>query len=170
MSTTLRQAAESWVAGFSQVPASVIEKMAKVDDAMYWYDSDSLRLAASPYITCGYCQSAYEGALSLEQLEDECAADHGVPCLRCRENLGDDWRHGEPLNAFPSGWSTLFAPDPIDARWILGHAEQVAALGLFVFESEDWGCLLGIDGAGFDFYDAYWIPLYELRGLQWHLG
>lgn len=38
-------------------------------------------------------------------------------------------------------------------------------LGLFVLES--LGHLLGIDGAGFDFYGTYWMPLYKLRGLQW---
>ena len=36
------------------------------------------------------------------------------------------------------------------------------------FESEDFGCLLGIDGAGFNFFHHFWIPLYRLRGLQWH--
>ena len=27
---------------------------------------------------------------------------------------------------------------------------------------------LGIDGAGYDFYDAHWVPLYRLRGFTWH--
>ena len=25
-----------------------------------------------------------------------------------------------------------------------------------------------IDGAGYDFYESHWIPLYKARGLQWH--
>lgn len=29
---------------------------------------------------------------------------------------------------------------------------------------------IGIDGAGYDFYEAHWIPLYEARGLHWHEG
>jgi len=44
----------------------------------------------------------------------------------------------------------------------------VAKLGLFVFDSEDFGIILGIDGGGFDFYNSFWIPLYKLRGLKWH--
>ena len=48
------------------------------------------------------------------------------------------------------------------------HADEVAKLGFFIFESEDWDILLGIDAGGFDFYDAFWIPLYKLRGLKWH--
>ena len=67
------------------------------------------------------------------------------------------------------GWGTLFAPsDSCDQSWLGGHYEDVAALGFYVFESEDFGYLLGIDAGGFDFYSAFWIPLYELRGLQWH--
>lgn len=26
----------------------------------------------------------------------------------------------------------------------------------------------GIDGAGYNFYEAHWLPLYNARGLQWH--
>lgn len=34
--------------------------------------------------------------------------------------------------------------------------------------SEDYGYLIGIDGAGYDFYKAHWLPLYKARGLHWH--
>ena len=40
--------------------------------------------------------------------------------------------------------------------------------GFRVYESEEFGLFFGIDAAGFDFYEAYWIPLYRARGLQWH--
>jgi hypothetical protein len=46
---------------------------------------------------------------------------------------------------------------PLSPRWFIDHAEEVAKLGFFVFESEDYGVLLGIDAAGFDFDDAYWL-------------
>jgi hypothetical protein len=168
MSTTLRQAAESWIAGFDQVPASVIEKMAIADEAMTYYDSDSLRLAASPRTACIYCGGTYEGEQTLRQLQELDRSGQGTPCP-CDGNSGDQWETGFPVHAFPCAWGTLFAPrERLDREWVLERAEQVAALGFFVFESEDYGCLLGIDGAGYDFFDAYWIPLYELRDLQWH--
>lgn len=165
----MRQAAETWLDNFDQVPASVIEKMAKADEAMTYYDSDSLRLIASPTIECGSCNNPYDGELGLEQLRDRHAEGASVVCSHCSHNPGHDWYPSFPQHAYPCGWGTLFAPrERLDHEWILEHADAVAKLGLFVFESDDYGCLLGIDGAGFDFYEAYWIPLYRLRGLRWH--
>ena len=54
-----------------------------------------------------------------------------------------------------------------DVEWILSHKKKVSELGFRIFEIEE-GFLLGIDGAGYDFYEAHWIPLYKARGLQWH--
>lgn len=65
-------------------------------------------------------------------------------------------------------WNTWFEPCGFDLDWIAEHEDEVARLGftLIYHEDELWG--LGIDGAGFNFYDAFWIPLYDLRGLKWH--
>lgn len=30
------------------------------------------------------------------------------------------------------------------------------------------GIYIGIDGAGYDFYESHWIPLYTVRGLEYH--
>ena len=48
------------------------------------------------------------------------------------------------------------------------HLEEMAACGFRLYESEDYGLIFGIDAAGFDFYEAFWIPLYKARGLRWH--
>ena len=40
--------------------------------------------------------------------------------------------------------------------------------GFVVCESIDYGYFFGIDGGGYDFYNAHWLPLYKARGLQWH--
>ena len=40
--------------------------------------------------------------------------------------------------------------------------------GFRIYKHEEWGCFFGIDGAGYNFYDAHWIPLYKARGLKWH--
>jgi hypothetical protein len=165
----MRAAAESWIDQFDRVPASVIEKMAQSDEAMTYYDSDSLRLVASPRIECTGCDATYEGERTLKELHELDQAGRGEACPFCEHNAGDDWMRGCPVNAFPCAWGTLFTPrDRLDCEWVLEHAQAVARLGFFVFESEDFGCLLGIDGAGFDFYDTFWIPLYRMRGLQWH--
>lgn len=81
------------------------------------------------------------------------------------EDFGGYYDIGEPM------WSYWFQPkDPVDAWKIQEMSDEVAGLGfVLIIDDEDqsvWG--LGIDGAGFDFYESYWIPLYDLFGLKWH--
>lgn len=40
--------------------------------------------------------------------------------------------------------------------------------GFRIFKSFEFGYFFGIDGAGYDFYESHWLPLYEARGLMWH--
>ncbi|MCC6898770.1 MAG: hypothetical protein IT377_07330 [Polyangiaceae bacterium] len=158
MKKALRKSTEAWVAQFTSVPASVIQKMAKSDDAMYSYASPSLRLIASPTILCGRCLYEHDGdEAPLKPLESKDGMDVFEACENCGYDLA--WEMREP-SVFPCGWSTLFAPP--SSGWFIDHADEIAKLGFFVFESEDYGALLGIDAAGFDFYEAYWIPLYKL--------
>ena len=70
---------------------------------------------------------------------------------------------GEPM------WGTYFSPDDqVDCQWFQDNAEAVAKLGFTLIYEDGEFFALGIDGAGFDFYEAYWIPLYRTRGLKWH--
>ena len=167
--TTEREATQEWLREFNFVPGSVIEKLVRYDEAVSYYDSDAFRLIASPLIECPGCYGHYEGAFSLSELQNADARGQGVRCEHCQYNRGGDWQMGRPRYAFPCGWGTLFAPrDSCDIDWFKEHADAIAKLGFYVFESEDWDILLGIDAGGFDFYEAYWIPLYRLRGLRWH--
>lgn len=66
-------------------------------------------------------------------------------------------------------WGTYFMPNTsLDTDWLEANAEAVARLGFTLIFHE--GCLfaIGIDGAGYDFYEAHWVPLYRLRGFTWH--
>lgn len=167
--TSIREATHEWLSRFNNVPGRLFEKMVKVDESISCYDSDSLRLLASPRIACGGCDANYDDDLSLDELQERFKQGNGISCEYCEYNDGDDWRQGYPEYAFPCGWGTLFGPEcNLDIDWCIENAEAIAKLGIFVFESEEWGVLLGIDAGGFDFYEAYWIPLYKLRGLQWH--
>lgn len=67
-------------------------------------------------------------------------------------------------------WGTMWSfGDSADDEWVHeGGLEIMSALGFRVYEHDDWGIFFGIDGAGYDFYEAHWIPLYEKRGLKWH--
>ena len=50
-----------------------------------------------------------------------------------------------------------------DAGW---HAVGDTGILAIYFEDE---LLLGINGAGYDFYEAHWAPLYQALGYHWHL-
>jgi hypothetical protein len=78
-------------------------------------------------------------------------------------------------------WGTMFlVNDPVDKRRIqallqpvedeedeLYGSEEVGNTGIFAFDI-DGEIVLGIHGAGYDFYEHHWIPLYEALGYAWH--
>lgn len=47
-------------------------------------------------------------------------------------------------------------------------AVVVSASARSIYSHEEFGYFFGIDGCGYDFYEAHWLPLYNKRGLQWH--
>lgn len=77
----------------------------------------------------------------------------------------DEYRDFLPM------WGTLWAfSDPTDIWW-LEEKDGIATmskLGFRIYYHDEWGYFFGIDGAGYDFYEAHWIPLYKARGLHWH--
>jgi hypothetical protein len=78
-------------------------------------------------------------------------------------------------------WGTMFlVNDPVDKRGIqallqpveddedeLYGTDEVGNTGISAFEIEG-ELVLGINGAGYDFYEHHWIPLYEALGYAWH--
>lgn len=70
-------------------------------------------------------------------------------------------------------WGTMWSfSDPCDQHWIEeGNGIQVLSeCGFRIYSSDRYGYFFGIDGAGYNFYEAHWIPLYLKRGLKWHEG
>ena len=66
-------------------------------------------------------------------------------------------------------WGTMWSfGESIDEWWLEENLETMKECGFRIYESEDFGYVFGIDGAGYDFYESHWIPLYEARGLRWH--
>ena len=59
--------------------------------------------------------------------------------------------------------------DILDNEWIdMGGLEAMSKIGFRIYKSENYGYFFGIDAAGYDFYERFWIPLYDARGLHWH--
>ena len=77
----------------------------------------------------------------------------------------------EDVEGFLPMWGTMWTfSDPLDDWWLeeKGGLEAMARCGFRIYRQEDFGYIFGIDGAGYDFYEDHWIPLYKERGIQWH--
>lgn len=68
-------------------------------------------------------------------------------------------------------WGTMWSFGDSADDWWLEEGDGIAIMsrcGFRIYVSEEFGYFFGIDGAGYDFYEAHWCPLYLARGLQWH--
>lgn len=66
-------------------------------------------------------------------------------------------------------WGTMWTfGESLDEDWARGNIEIMQSCGFRVYEQDDLGILFGIDGAGYNFYEEHWIPLYKARGFKWH--
>lgn len=68
-------------------------------------------------------------------------------------------------------WGTMWQfHDSADRYWIEegDGLQALADCGFTIWESDSFGYFFGIDGAGYNFYEEHWIPLYKARGLHWH--
>lgn len=65
------------------------------------------------------------------------------------------------------GW-LYSVPDEIEAEWLRQNTLEASRIGLHVIESEAYGVFIGINGVGYSFMEAHWIPYYLVRGYKWH--
>jgi len=143
----IRKACEKWVKEWSCIPTELLERA-------YGETFDDIEIIApefedykKEYIKDGYCDG---------------------DCESCRyENCRDSYFEDVPK--IPA-WGWVFVPkEEIDQRWLKACAEIIADwCDVIVYYTEEIGYYIGFNGAGYDFYDAHWIPLYILRGLKWH--
>lgn len=61
-----------------------------------------------------------------------------------------------------------------NAMWVINgepsyqEIQEFNECGISVYEDEDGDWYFGIDGCGYDFYDAHWVKLYREYGICWH--
>ncbi len=75
-------------------------------------------------------------------------------------------------NKFPA-WNSLWAfSDYSDQTWAESNEglNAIFKCGFRIYESVDFGIVLGIDEPGYDFYESHWIPLFGERELHRHEG
>lgn len=162
---TIKEASYEWVREFSHIPQDIIRKLMERDgddvmeitpftigNRVYVYEVNA-RSHSGTIIDALTTSDRY-----LVELDDGCSVEIG----------SDDMEH-EFDYVLPI-WGTMWAfGDSLDNEWIESDGLQIMAnCGFRIYEQEDYGYIFGIDGAGYDFYEDHWIPLYKARGLQWH--
>ena len=165
--TSIKQATERWVSQFGAIPQALFERAfedaadigmseitkPKVGDRVYCYEEDEYgEIRQIP-------SDEDELKPYLVQLDsDDVGALSKVADLQVDRDIlpiwGTMWQFGES----PDNW------------WLEegGGLQAMSECGFRIYEHAEFGHFFGIDGAGHDFYEAHWIPLYLERGLQWH--
>lgn len=160
---TIADATRAWQNEFNTFPYGMIEKLMTLD-------LDDWR-EVTP-ITTGDRVYSFEHS-EYGEVIDVVDTDNGklaVLSLDNGEEVDTDYDEMEKddYSVLPMwGWLWQFN-DSCDDWWLEKHLEEMAECGFRIYESDEFGYFFGIDGAGYDFYNAHWIPLYKVRGLKWH--
>lgn len=158
---TKATAAKNWINEFNFYPMAVIERLIGED---YEYAEELQEL--TPITSGDYVQfdgDTYEvietfsdGTLYLE-------SGYPDPIVVTVSDVEKEQEGFLPM------WGTMFDVPNMDQEWVRNNLDKVAECGFRIYDFETMDLLLlGIDGAGYDFYEAHWVPLYEARGLKWH--
>ena len=156
----IREAAQGWVREMNAIPQTVLVKLGceelneitppAICDNVYCYDSGEYGEIVDVLEDGEACRIELENGnlINLESYEFEVQKDDYFPMW------GTMWTFG----------------DSCDDHWLeeMGGLQIMANCGFRIYEQEDFGYIFGIDGCGYDFYEAHWIPLYKARGLHWH--
>lgn len=165
---TLKEAVELWVnRDMIAIPMTVVEKLQQFSD---YADIEEVtpitkysKVWSSEYQELGEVSEVIlnDDKELIATVDFENGETHDVPI----EDLSPEEDSSLPM------WSTMWAfSDPCNSNWIDDEDNQrkMAECGFRIYESEDYGYIFGIDGAGYSFYDSHWLPLYKARGLHWH--
>lgn len=159
-------AARFWInRDWSMIPTSLLERAYNRNEG----DAEKLELLAGGERT----SDCHESDVTMRDATDEEADEHQdndgkvAVCSDCGRVCPVRW--GGAVYGWPAAHGWLFSPnDRIDQEWVKNNAAEIAdKCGFLIYECDE-GIMLGIDGGGYDFYEAHFIPLYRLRGLPWH--
>lgn len=165
---TIREATERWVHEMNAFPYDMIDKLMSADIDR-WHEVTTPTLGDRVYVYelpegCEEHGGEIENYLAeadvyLINLDDGTAVEVGADAFEVERD------YTLPM------WGTMWSfGDSADDYWLeeMGGIDLMSQCGFRIYESEDFGYIFGIDGAGYDFYESHWVPLYKARGLQWH--
>lgn len=167
---TIKEATEEWIREWNAIPQGIIDKLMR-NDPDEWNEVTTPAPVDRVYV--------YEVPEELDTLEHggEISSYNEEADLYCIElddgklvSCGRDDFEVEYDGSLPM-WGTMWSfGDSADDYWLeeMDGIRIMSECGVRIFESEEFGYFFGIDGAGYDFYEAHWVPLYKARGLKWH--
>ena len=168
---TVYEAARAWVETFNAFPTEMIQQLMEADDGS-WKELTALKPADDVFVynLPENCVSMeHDGRiLDIDRESGVCRVQlviDGEIIATERDNLEAEYASGLPM------WNKLWQfKDDLDNRWLSekGGIELMSNIGFRVYRHKNWGYFFGIDGAGCDFFDEFWRPLYNARGLKWH--
>lgn len=167
---TIREAAEVWVQEMNDIPQTVIERMMQ-DAPDEWQEITKPARYNRVYLYEHNCYGTIKDVEKHDEQDEDViyvvsldgSLDSQIKCKQ--EDFEVRYDYALPI------WGTMWTfGDSTDDYWLeeLGGIEAMSECGFRVYENEDFGYVFGIDGAGYDFYELHWIPLYKRRGLEWH--
>ena len=148
------QATEKWVGRMNAIPRELIE--------LAWEHGKIVEITPLTEGQDVYCYDDGEhGKIEkIDRSNDTCIVNGKTYELA---DVESDEGAGLPM------WDTMWTMEYIDQEFFEGNIDLLADCGFRVYEYEETGTMfIGIDGAGYNFFEAHWIPLYEARGLHWH--
>ena len=163
-SDNIREAAREWVSEFSVIPQGLITKLIK-------NKSDELQELTPPstndhvLVRSGRYKGKHATILGTSDKDGVYVlkidgSDKAVDIKRDSFEV----EYSEPVTVFDKLWA--FSSEA-DNRWLeeRGGLQKMADCGFRIYEQQDYRYIFGVDGSGYDYFEAHWIPLYEARGL-----
>ncbi|SNS23256.1 hypothetical protein SAMN05446037_1006137 [Anaerovirgula multivorans] len=154
---TIEEATKACVGEFNAIPYALIEKA-------YKNDIDSFYELTKPAI------GDYVHVFSLNSEAEITGYDSDTGKYKVTTSDGsvslvDEYAMEVYYDAWLPMWGWMWNPQSsLDEEWVVDNLQTVSDLGVRIYECDEVGILLGIDGAGY----KHWIPLYKARGLRWH--
>lgn len=158
----IKEATEKWVSEMNAIQWGIISKLMSID-IDDWHECTTPSCGDRVYVY----DSGETGEISKVNENDTYTIDldNGEEIT-----ISDDEFEVERHDCLPM-WGTMWSfKDSCDDWWLSkeGGIKLMSQCGFRIYESEEFGYFFGIDGAGYDFYELHWIPLYKARGLRWH--
>lgn len=160
---TINEAAHEWVREFNAIQWDIINKLMSFEPDE-WHEVTTKSVGDRVY--------CYEnGEYGYIAAYDEETEMYTVELDNNKEiQVAEDDMEADNYSTLPM-WGTMWSFGDSADDWWLEEGEGIHIMsqcGFRIYEHEEFGYFFGIDGAGYDFYESHWIPLYKARGLRWH--